>query len=182
MGLIQTGRLAYRSNLRSQRSSATSEESTTWHGTLHWSPLEENDGGVTRISRGTDTRMGTSASSCRAVMKKPVIVAAGSFVRATSTVTAHLMRTAIGSWPVAPRPSISTCRSGVAVAAGTPAADAGLQVNDEIVAINGTPSSQLSGWDFRRAVRQPSETKLTLSVIRSGQPQTVVLTLRELLP
>ena len=61
-------------------------------------------------------------------------------------------------------------------------ADAGLQVNDEIVAINGTASRQLSGWDFRRAVRLRPETKLTLSVVRSGQPQTVVLTLRELLP
>jgi hypothetical protein len=70
----------------------------------------------------------------------------------------------------------------VAVAAGTPAADAGLQVNDEIVAINGTASRQLSGWDFRRAVRLRPETKLTLSVVRSGQPQTVLLTLRELLP
>jgi hypothetical protein len=70
----------------------------------------------------------------------------------------------------------------VAVAAGTPALDAGLKVNDEIVAVNGTPSRQLSGWDFGRAVRLPSNTKLTLSIVRAGQPQTVVLILKELLP
>jgi hypothetical protein len=70
----------------------------------------------------------------------------------------------------------------VAVAAQTPAAEAGLQVDDEIVAVDGTPSKQLSGWDFRRAVRLPPDTKLTLSILRSGQPRTVILTLRELLP
>jgi hypothetical protein len=69
-----------------------------------------------------------------------------------------------------------------AVAAQTPAAEAGLQVDDEIVAVDGTPSKQLSGWDFRRAVRLPPGTKLTLSIVRANQPRTVVLTLRELLP
>ena len=70
----------------------------------------------------------------------------------------------------------------VAVAAQTPAAEAGLQIDDEIVAVDGTPSKQLSGWDFRRAVRLPPDTKLTLSILHAGQPQTVHLTLRELLP
>lgn len=70
----------------------------------------------------------------------------------------------------------------VAVAAGSPAAEAGLKVNDEIVAINGTSSNQLSGRDFSRAVRLPPDTKLTFSIVRAGQPQTVVLVLKELLP
>ena len=70
----------------------------------------------------------------------------------------------------------------VAVAAQTPGAEAGLQVGDEIVAVDGTPSKQLSGWDFRRAVRLPPGTNLTLSIAHSGQPRTVILTLRELLP
>ncbi len=70
----------------------------------------------------------------------------------------------------------------VAVAAGTPAAEAGLLVNDEIVAVDGTPSKLLSGWDFRRAIRQPPQTKLSLSIIRAGHPLSVVVTLRELLP
>jgi hypothetical protein len=70
----------------------------------------------------------------------------------------------------------------VAVAAQTPAAEAGLQVGDEIVAVDGTPSRQLSGRDFRRAVRLPPGTKLTLSIVRAGQPGTAILTLRDLLP
>jgi hypothetical protein len=70
----------------------------------------------------------------------------------------------------------------VAVAAGTPAAEAGLLVNDEIVAVDGTPSKLLSGWDFRRAIRRPPQTRLPLSIVRAGDPRSVVLTLRELLP
>jgi len=70
----------------------------------------------------------------------------------------------------------------VAVAAGTPAAEAGLLVNDDIVAVDGTAAKLLSGWDFRRAIRRPPETRLPLSIIRAGQPLSVVLTLRELLP
>ena len=69
-----------------------------------------------------------------------------------------------------------------AVSPGTPAAEAGIQVDDEIVAVDGIPSTQMSGWDFRRAVRRSPGTKLTLSILRDGHPQTTVLTLRELLP
>jgi Aspartyl protease/PDZ domain len=68
------------------------------------------------------------------------------------------------------------------VSPGTPAAEAGLQADDEIVAVDGIASSQLSGWDFRRAVRRAPGTTLTLAIIRDGHPQTAVLTLRELLP
>jgi Aspartyl protease/PDZ domain len=70
----------------------------------------------------------------------------------------------------------------LAVAAGTPAADAGLKVNDEIVAVDGAPAKGLSGWDFGRATRQPLGTKVTLSIVRAGQPQTIVVILKELLP
>lgn len=70
----------------------------------------------------------------------------------------------------------------VAVAAGTPAAEAGLRVDDEIVSVDGTPASQLSGWDFRRAMRHAPQTKVQLSIVRAGQPSDAVLTLRELLP
>ncbi|MBS0387382.1 MAG: aspartyl protease family protein [Proteobacteria bacterium] len=69
----------------------------------------------------------------------------------------------------------------VAVAAGTPAAEAGLQVDDEIVAIDGSAATQLSGWDFRRAMRQSPQTKVQLSIVRAGKPLHTVLTLRELL-
>ena len=69
-----------------------------------------------------------------------------------------------------------------AVASGTPAAEAGLRVDDEIIAVDGIASQRLSGWDFGRAVRRPVGTKMTLSIVRKGQPQTIVVTLRELLP
>jgi membrane-associated protease RseP (regulator of RpoE activity) len=70
----------------------------------------------------------------------------------------------------------------VAVAAGSPAADAGLEVGDEIVAIDGTPANQLSGWDFRRTIRLPPGTKVMLSIVRAGQSQAAELILKELLP
>lgn len=70
----------------------------------------------------------------------------------------------------------------VAVAAGTPAQEAGLKVDDEIAAVDGTSAKELSGWDFGRAIRQAPGTNVRLSIVRAGQPQTVVLTLKELLP
>ena len=69
-----------------------------------------------------------------------------------------------------------------AVAAGTPAAEAGLRTDDVIAAIDGKPASQVSGWDLRRSMRAPSGTKVTLSLIRNGQPLMVAVILRELLP
>ena len=69
-----------------------------------------------------------------------------------------------------------------AVAAGTPAAEAGLRTNDVIAAVDGKPASQISGWDLRRSMRAPPGTKVTLSLMRDGQPLSVVVTLRELLP
>ena len=69
-----------------------------------------------------------------------------------------------------------------AVASGTPAAEAGLQVGDEVIAVDGTAAHQLSGWDFGRAVRRPVGTKMSLSINRKGQPQIIVVTLRDLLP
>jgi len=68
------------------------------------------------------------------------------------------------------------------VSPGAPAAEAGLEVDDEIVAVDGVPAGQLSGWDFRRGIRQPPGTQLKLSIVRAGQPRTAMLTLRELLP
>ena len=62
------------------------------------------------------------------------------------------------------------------------AADAGLRTDDAIIAIDAKPASQVSGWDLRRSMRASSGTKVTLSLIRNGQPLSVVVTLRELLP
>ncbi len=68
------------------------------------------------------------------------------------------------------------------VSPGTPAGEAGIKADDEIVAIDGMAAAQMSGWDFRRAVRRAPGTKLTLSIIREGHPQPTEVTLRELLP
>jgi carboxyl-terminal processing protease len=70
----------------------------------------------------------------------------------------------------------------VTVLPDAPAAEAGVAVGDEVVAINGTAATQLSGWDMRRIVRQPPGTRLSLEMIRGGQKRSTVLTLRELLP
>lgn len=69
-----------------------------------------------------------------------------------------------------------------AVAAGTPAAEAGLRTDDAIAAVDGKPASQVSGWDLRRSMRAPPGTKVTLSLVRNGQPLSVVVILRDLLP
>ena len=69
-----------------------------------------------------------------------------------------------------------------AVAAGTPAAEAGLRTDDVIAAVDGKPSSQVSGWDLRRSMRAPPGTKVSLSLLRNGQPLSAVVILRELLP
>jgi carboxyl-terminal processing protease len=69
-----------------------------------------------------------------------------------------------------------------AVAAGTPAAEAGLRIDDVIAAIDAKPASQVSGWDLRRSMRAPPGTKVTLSLIRREQPLSAVVILRELLP
>jgi hypothetical protein len=69
-----------------------------------------------------------------------------------------------------------------AVASGTPSAEAGLQIGDEIMSVDGVPSAQMSGWDFARVMRQPPGTKVELSIVRNGQQQSVTVILRELLP
>jgi hypothetical protein len=63
-----------------------------------------------------------------------------------------------------------------------PAAEAGIETGDLIVAVNGMPATVLSGWDFRRMVREPSGTKVGLGFTRNGQKRSTTVTLRELLP
>ncbi len=68
------------------------------------------------------------------------------------------------------------------VAAGTPAAEAGLRTGDMISTIDGKPASQVSGWDLRRSMRATPGTRVTLSLLRNGQPLSAVVILRDLLP
>jgi PDZ domain/Aspartyl protease len=65
---------------------------------------------------------------------------------------------------------------------GGPAAQAGIAVGDQIVAVNNIPVNTLSGWDMRQLVRKPPGTKLTLDITRQSKKSMAVVILRELLP
>lgn len=70
----------------------------------------------------------------------------------------------------------------IVVAADTPAARAGLKVDDRIVAIDGVAARELSGADFAERFAQPSGTHVRLDVVRDGAPITTDVVLAELLP
>jgi hypothetical protein len=69
-----------------------------------------------------------------------------------------------------------------AVAAGAPAAEAGLAAGDLITAIDGKPARPEGLSDARAALRTlPAGAQLTLAVRRAGAERTVRLTLRDLI-
>ncbi len=68
------------------------------------------------------------------------------------------------------------------VSADSPAAAAGLQRDDEIVAVDGQPAEQLSGRDLARALTQPAGTAVSLTLQRGSERRDVKVTLAELLP
>jgi predicted aspartyl protease len=70
----------------------------------------------------------------------------------------------------------------VLVGERTPAALAGVQKGDDIIAIDGTPAAQLSGDEWFRKITQGLGTALKLALRRDGAEHLVTLTLRELLP
>ncbi len=59
------------------------------------------------------------------------------------------------------------------VPAGQGADRAGLEIDDEIVAIDGRPVKEMSQEDVRRAVRGDVGSKLTVTVERAGQRRDV---------
>ena len=68
---------------------------------------------------------------------------------------------------------------------GGAGAQAGLEVGDEIVAIDGVAVASMSADDFHRAVRGPVGTKVTIGVRRDGMLHQVVVdraAMRELKP
>lgn len=69
----------------------------------------------------------------------------------------------------------------VLVGADTPAAQAGIVKDDEIVAIDGVAAKQLSGWDMKRKLRQAPGTRVTLTLVREGKQRDVSVELREIL-
>lgn len=70
-----------------------------------------------------------------------------------------------------------------ALLAGGPAAAAGLQVGDVVVAIDGTPADRTTLTDFRQELRQENPGKrIRLQVGRDGAIKSVDLVLRDLIP
>ncbi len=63
-----------------------------------------------------------------------------------------------------------------------PAGEVGIKPGDLIVAVNGAPVTTLSGWDFKRVVREPPGTQVALDFTRAEQKRSTIVTLRELLP
>jgi S1-C subfamily serine protease len=59
----------------------------------------------------------------------------------------------------------------------SPAEDAGVQVGDEITAVNGVPAAQMSGRDLGRALSKPPRSQARLDITRSGTAQTIVVIL-----
>jgi hypothetical protein len=70
------------------------------------------------------------------------------------------------------------------LAAESPAAEAGLRIDDRIIAIDGEQSTRLSIRDALLLLRKPAGTDLALLVVAQdgGNPRPVTLHLRELLP
>jgi hypothetical protein len=56
---------------------------------------------------------------------------------------------------------------------------AGLRVGDRVVAIDGTPISQLGLDDIQGALQQPAGTQLQMSIARRGKPSTLTLVLQD---
>ena len=70
-----------------------------------------------------------------------------------------------------------------AMLAGGPAATAGLQVGDVIVAIDGAPAGQTSLSEWRQSLREESPgTHIHLEVHRADRTKSVDLVLRNLIP
>jgi C-terminal processing protease CtpA/Prc len=60
-----------------------------------------------------------------------------------------------------------------ATPAGEGAERAGLQVDDEVIALDGTPVAGMTPDDIRRAVRGNVGSTLTVTILRNGQKQDV---------
>ena len=70
----------------------------------------------------------------------------------------------------------------IAVANGSPAAQAGVKAKDRLVALNDTPAAQLSGADLLEAFQQAPGTPVRLTLARGDQRIDATIVLRELLP
>ena len=65
---------------------------------------------------------------------------------------------------------------------GSPAAEAGIERNDQIVAIDGVQAAQMSGRDFTHKLVQPVGSELALKLRRGNEEREVRMRLIEMLP
>ncbi|TMG96988.1 MAG: PDZ domain-containing protein [Betaproteobacteria bacterium] len=65
---------------------------------------------------------------------------------------------------------------------GSPAAEAGIERNDQIVAIDGVQAAQMSGRDFTHKLVQPVGSELALKLRRGNEEREVRMPLIEMLP
>lgn len=68
------------------------------------------------------------------------------------------------------------------IAAGSPGEEAGVKVEDRIIAINGVAAATLSGRDFGRLMRHGVVVQVVVTIADADEARDVVLTLRELIP
>jgi hypothetical protein len=70
----------------------------------------------------------------------------------------------------------------VAVAAGTPAAQAGLTAGDQIVSVDGLSARTMNVYDLRSRLRNaPPGTRVRFVVLRHGRPKKSIVTLQDLI-
>jgi serine protease DegS len=70
----------------------------------------------------------------------------------------------------------------VDVTKGAPAAVAGLKVDDEIVAVNGTPAKSIPLYETRKQLRdEPAGAVVTFTVKRANATKNIAVTLRDLI-
>ncbi|MFZ1120985.1 MAG: aspartyl protease family protein [Candidatus Binataceae bacterium] len=70
----------------------------------------------------------------------------------------------------------------ITVLPNTPAAAAGVSVDDLITEVDGVPAESIGQAEFGDLMRRPDGTVVQFSVVRDGSPRPIALTLKELLP
>jgi len=70
----------------------------------------------------------------------------------------------------------------ITILPNTPAAEAGLLVDDLIIAVDGASTASMSLSDFAVLMRQPPGTMVNIEIDRHGNAQSLPLTLRDVLP
>jgi C-terminal processing protease CtpA/Prc len=69
----------------------------------------------------------------------------------------------------------------ITVLPDSPAAGAGISVGDVITEVDGRPAASVGQAEFGDLMRRYDGTRVRLSIVRDGNPHSIVLTLKELL-